>query len=160
MIKQHGLRIGELLVQAGVLSEAQVSEVLATQRKTGRPFGDLAERLFDVPSEAVEDAWVEQYLQFGTAVDLDTQHVDVEVLRVINRRQAWQFKLLPMRYEADELVMATTQEDFKRAVNFAWQKLSDPIYFVLSQRPQLEQFLQTHYPWPAMEQLDELAKAV
>jgi MSHA biogenesis protein MshE len=160
MTQRHGLRMGELLVQAGVLTEPQVKEILETQRKTGRPFGDLAERLFEVPTESIEQAWVEQYLQFGTAVDLESQRIDVEVLRVINRRQAWQFKLLPMRYEADELVMATTPNDFKRAVNFAWRKLSDPIYFVLSQRPQLEQFLQTHYPWPAMEQLDKLAEAV
>jgi len=160
MTQQRGLRIGELLIKAGVLDGEQVERILAEQRKTGRPFGDLAERLFEVSPDAVENAWIEQYIQFGTAVNLDDQRIDVEALRVLNRRQAWQFKLLPLRYEADELVMATTREDMKRAVNFAWKTCSDPIYFVLSQRPQLEAFLQTHYPWPAMESIDELAKAV
>jgi len=160
MTEQRGLRMGELLIEAGVLSDEQVQQILQQQKQTGRPFGDLAERLFGVSPEAVENAWIEQYIQLGTEVDLDRQRIDVEVLRVINRRQAWQFKLLPLRYENEELVMATTRDDMKRAVNFAWRKCSDPIYFVLSQRPQLESFLQTHYPWPAMEQLDELAKAV
>jgi len=160
MAPQRGLRMGELLIKAGVLDDAQVERILAEQKKTGRPFGDLAERLFAVSPEAVENAWIEQYIHLGTEVDLETQRIDVEVLRVLNRRQAWQFKLLPLRYEADELVMATTREDMKRAVNFAWKKSSDPIYFVLSQRPQLEAFLQTHYPWPAMDSIDELAKAV
>lgn len=158
MTEQHGLRMGELLVRAGVLTATQVEAVLAEQKQTGRPFGDLAERMFNVPGDAVEDAWIEQYVHFGTEVDLATQRMDIDVLRVLNRRQAWQFKLLPLRYESEELVLATARSNMKRAVNFAWRRLSDPIYFVLAERPQLDQFLQTHYPWPAMAQLDEMAK--
>ncbi len=148
-------RIGELLVRIGALSEQQLQAILEHQKQTNRPFGDLAERMYGVRPDQVEQAWVEQYLSFSTAVDLQTQGVDAEVLRVLNRRQAWQFRLLPLRREDDEVVMATCSEKLPRAVNFAWNRMSDPVYFLIAQRPQLEQFLQEHYPWPAMEDLPD-----
>ncbi len=157
MTQEHGLRMGELLVAAGLLTDQQVRDILAEQQRSGRPFGDLAERLFNVNPDAVEQAWVEQYLSLQTEVDLTTQEVDVEVLRVLNRRQAWQFRMLPLRRDDDELVMATCREKFVRAVNFAWRRMNDPVFFLIAQRPQLEEFLMEHYPWPGIEQLEPAA---
>jgi len=153
MTREHGLRMGELLVSAGLLNDRQVREVLNEQQQSGRPFGDIAERMFNVSPEAVEQAWIDQYLALGTEVDLNTQRVDVEVLRVLNRRQAWQFRMIPLRREDNELVMATSRERFTRAVNFAWRRMHDPVFFLIAQRPQLEHFLMEHYPWPGIEEL-------
>ncbi len=154
MTREHGLRMGELLVQAGLLNEQQVQAILTEQKGSGRPFGDLAERMYSINPDAVEQAWIEQYLSLGTEVDLDSQRIDVEVLRVLNRRQAWQFRMLPLRHEMGELVLATCRDKFARAVNFAWRRMNDPVFFLIAQRPQLESFLMTHYPWPAMEELE------
>jgi len=156
MTERCGIRIGELLVEAGVLDRGQVDRVLEAQRREGRPFGDLAERMFGVEPEAVEQAWVDQYLTFDTEVDLETQQIDTEVLRLLNRRQAWQFRLLPMRYEHGELIVSTTGSSLVRAANFAWRRFNDPVMLLISRRAQLERFLQAHYPWPAMEALAEL----
>lgn len=160
MGQPNGVRIGELLVEAGVLSREQVDEILAEQKRIGRPFGDLAERMFSVEPQAIERAWIEQYIALGTEVDLDTQHVDIEVLRLLNRRQAWQFRLLPLHREHEEMVVATTRHDLPRAVNFAWRKLNDPVFFVIAKRPQLERFLMEHYPWPAMAEYEALAASL
>lgn len=146
------VRIGQLLVRNGALTEPQVDEILAAQEQSGRPFGDLAERLFGISPEVVEQAWIEQYLGYETAVDLRTQDIDVEVLKVLNRRQAWQFRMLPLRQENGELIAATTRDKLTRAVNFAWRRMHDPVFFLIAQRPQLEEFLMEHYPWAAMEQ--------
>ena len=59
----QGIQIGQLLVEQGVLSAEQVEHILTVQRASHRPFGDLAERLFGIEPQAVEDAWVEQYLR-------------------------------------------------------------------------------------------------
>ena len=147
-------RMGELLVQQGVLTEQQVQAILEEQARSSRPFGDLAERMFNVDADAIEQAWVDQYLSFGTEVDLETQRIDVDVLRVLNRRQAWQFQMLPLRREENELLVATTRERLPRAANFAWRRMHDPVFFLIARRPQLEQFLMEHYPWPAMEHYD------
>jgi hypothetical protein len=143
------LRIGELLVRQGVLTEAQVAKIVEEQRRVARPFGDLAERLFGVSPDSIEQAWIDQYVGMGTEIDLDRQRLDVHVLKVLNRRQAWQFRTMPLRYDAHELVAATSREHLKRAVNFAWRRIGDPVYFLIAKRPQLEEFLMDHYPWPA-----------
>ncbi len=148
-----GVRIGELLVKQGVLTEEQVEHIVAEQKRLGRPFGDLAEKLFHVSAEAVERAWIDQYLSFGTEINLDQQEMDLRVLRILNRRQAWQFRVLPLRHDGDELVAATSREHLKRAVNFAWRRIGDPVYFLIAKRPQLEEFLMEHYPWPAALEL-------
>ncbi len=156
-VTRSGLRIGELLVNQGVLTPQQVDEILQAQKRVARPFGDLAERMFDVSPEAVEKAWLDQYVSYSGEIDLDRQRMDVRVLKVINRRQAWQFRILPMRRENDELVAATSAEHLRRAVNFAWGRLEEPIYFLIASRPQLEDFLMEHYPWPGILSLPKAA---
>lgn len=143
-------RIGEILVAHGLLTNEQVTEILQQQQRGGRPFGDLAERMFGVDAEQVEKAWAEQYVSLGTEVDLSEQTIAPETLRIINRRQAWQFRVLPMSRREGELVVATSRENLRRAVNFAWQRFDEPVFFMIAPAAQLEQFLMHHYPWPAV----------
>ena len=115
----RGIQIGQLLVEQGVLTEEQVRHILKVQKISHRPFGDLAERLFGINPKAVEDAWVEQYLRIAGVVDLDDQAVETDCLRLLNRRQAWQFHLLPMhRDERQDLNIATSADNLVRSVNF------------------------------------------
>ncbi len=143
-----GIQIGQLLVEQGVLSTAQVSEILEAQKTSHRPFGDLAERLFGVDPRAVEDAWVEQYLRATGVVDLDEVQVDTDCLRLLNRRQAWQFHALPTNREGGDLGIATSPENLVRAVNFTARKLDEPTFFLIAERDQLREFLMRHYPVP------------
>ena len=152
----QGIRIGELLVEQGVLSEKQVSHILRVQKESGRPFGDLAERLFGVNPRAIEDAWVEQYIRQVGIVDLNEVEVETDCLRTLNRRQAWQFHVLPTNRETGELSVATDPDNLVRAVNFATRKLDEPVYFLLAERTQLRDFLMKHYPVP--EFLAELSE--
>jgi len=142
-----GIQIGQLLVQQGVLTQKQVEHILRVQKMSHRPFGDLAERLFGINPQAVEDAWVQQYVRVAGTIDLDEQKIDEQCLRVINRRQAWQFHLLPMN-RSENLNAATSADDLVRAVNFSAHKLDEPVYFQIAERQQLKDFLMKHYPVP------------
>lgn len=144
----EGIRIGELLVEQGVLDERQVRHILRVQKATGRPFGDLAERLFGVNPRVIEDAWVEQYIRISGVVDLEQQQIDEECLRRLNRRQAWQFYLLPLHREDDELHMATSPTHLVRAVNFVTHSIDEPVFLRIAKRHQLRDFLMRHYPVP------------
>jgi hypothetical protein len=143
-----GIQIGQLLVEQGVLTDRQVEHILRVQKMSHRPFGDLAERLFGINPQAVEDAWVQQYLRLTGTIDLDAQKIDEQCLRVINRRQAWQFHVLPMNRGDDEMSIATSAESLVRAVNFSAHKLDEPVYFQIADRQQLREFLMKHYPVP------------
>lgn len=143
-----GIQIGQLLVEQGCLTEEQVQHILKVQKMTNRPFGDLAERLYGINPKAVEDAWVEQYVRTVGVVDLKHQHVETDCLRVLNRRQAWQFHTLPINRQDYDLHAATSAENLVRAVNFAARKLDEPVYFLIAERQQLREFLMKHYPVP------------
>ena len=144
----RGIRIGELLVEQGILNERQVRHILQVQKATGRPFGDLAERLYAVDPHFIEDAWVEQNVRISGIVDLEEQSVDAECLRTLNQRQAWQFHLLPLQRENDELHLATSADQLVRAVNFVTHKLDEPVFLRIAERQQLREFLMKHYPVP------------
>lgn len=144
------VRLGDLLVRRGVLTEAQRDAVLEYQQTTGRPFGELAERLFGVDESAVEEAWAEQYAGLAQRVDPRSERVEADALRLIDRRQAWQFRLLPLRIEAGELMACTTQVHLVRALRFAGWHIRRPCYFVLSDPLALWEALQRYYPLEGM----------
>lgn len=143
-----GIQIGQLLVEQGVLTEKQVQHILQVQRISHRPFGDLAERLYGVSPEAIEDAWVHQYVELAGVVDLEEYDVDVACLRLVNRRQAWQFHLLPLGRDQYNLSIATDAAGLVRAVNFAARRLNEPVCVVIAEHGQLREFLMRHYPVP------------
>ena len=144
-----GIQIGQLLVEQGVLSDVQVQKILEVQKESHRPFGDLAERLFGIDPRAVEDAWVEQYLRIAGVVDLKDVKIDTDCLRKLNRRQAWQFHLLPTNRENENLNLATSAQNLVRSVNFATRSIDEPVYFLIAERQQLREFLMKHYPVPS-----------
>jgi hypothetical protein len=147
--KHAGLPLGEILVEQGLLTRKQVDHLLNVQRSCHRPIGDLAERLYGVSPKAVEDAWVEQYLRTVGVVDLNDVSMDIDCLRLLNRRQAWQFHVLPTsRDDRGQLNVATDAESLVRAVNFSTRKLDEPVLFLIAERAQLRDFLQEHYPVP------------
>jgi hypothetical protein len=144
----QGIQIGQLLVEQGVLTESEVNHIVKVQKHCNRPFGDLAERLYGISPRAVEDAWVEQYIRIAGVVDLEEVETDAQCLRLLNRRQAWQFHALPVNRDQKVLNIATSAEDLVRAVNFSTSSLGEPANFLIAERAQLREFLMKHYPVP------------
>lgn len=153
MKQEPSIRIGQLLVERGVMSQQQVLEVLEKQKQFQLPFGVLAERMFEVTVESIEQAWIEQYCRITRPLDLNKEDVDVTVLKLINRRQAWQFEILPLRLEpTGELLMAASRTRLARAVTFVANRLRPVVYFRVARSDQLRQFLHQHYPMSEVTQ--------
>ena len=149
MKSDQPIRIGQILIEQGVLNDQQVFEILQAQRKRGIPFGVLAERMFEVAPESIENAWIEQYHRFTGSLDLSKQRVDAKVLRYLNRRQAWQFEMMPLHFEpTGELLIAASRTRLARAVTFAARRLKPVVFFRIAERDQLRDFLRKHYPMP------------
>ncbi|MCL4198402.1 MAG: hypothetical protein KJZ69_13020 [Phycisphaerales bacterium] len=144
------LRLGELLVQQGHLTEEQVEEILEAQRECGRPFGYLAEKLFGLSVQEIEGAWAKQYEMMTGTVDLDRERIDREVNSLVSRRQAWQFGIMPLRRHGSELLVGTTVEHLPRAVRFVTWHIDEPTSFVITSNKSLEAMLRTHYNLPGM----------
>ena len=158
----QNIRIGQILIEQGVLTEQQVFEIVDAQKHRGVPFGVLAERMFDVTVEAVEEAWIEQYCRLTGELNLEDRQVDEAALALINRRQAWQFEILPLRFESNgELLMAASRHRLARAVTFTANRLKPDVYFRIADRQQLQSFLRKHYPMPEVsEEILKRARAM
>ncbi len=144
------LPIGELLIRQGVITHEQCEQVLLRQKLTQRPFGEIAEELLGVSARAVEKAWAEQYATETRWLDAAREPIDPAVRDLINRRQAWQFRILPLGYDGSELMICTTQDGLVRAMNFVSRQLPVPCFFVLSEPESLGLALMRHYPMDGM----------
>ncbi len=97
------IRIGELLVQSGIISEEQLMTALADQKKTGLKLGRqlIAEGFLD------EDRllnFLSEQLSIA-CVDLTSFDVDVEVAKVMSETHARRFRAIVLEDRTDHLVV-------------------------------------------------------
>jgi len=140
------IRLGEILVRDGLLTEAQRLEIIEAQKATGRPFGVLAEEFFGVSPRTVEQAWAEQFAEIADWVDPLEAQIAPDALATIECRQAWQFRCLPLWFDRRELLVATDAPSLPRAMRFVGWRIPSPCRFVLSRRGALTDALQAYYP--------------
>lgn len=148
------IRLGDLLVQHGCLTTEQRDRIVEVQRGSARPFGVLAEELFGVAPSDVEVAWATQYADVAPRFDPRLHVIEPEVLGVIDRRQAWQFRLIAVRQEGDETVFVTTIEDLARALRFTGWRIPGPCTFCICDADILQIGLGMHYPMEGVDPAD------
>jgi len=149
-LRNGTLRLGDILVNHGVLTPAQRDEVLEEQRLGGRPFGELAEWMYNISPEKVERAWAEQVAGLTELVDPRLVEVDIYALRQVGRRQAWQFAVLPLCFDGEELVVCTSEEHLARALKFVGWKIGAICRFVMSEPLNLGEAMSRYYPLGGM----------
>jgi len=103
------LRLGELLVQQGLITPDQLGIALAEQKQQHFPIGRLLVRLGFVTEAAIRDIMARTVGQ--EAIDLAQVVADSEALRLVPQDFARRHRLLPIAYETDErmLTIATTE---------------------------------------------------
>lgn len=144
------IRLGDLLVLHGCLTTDQRDRIVEVQRTNHRPFGVLAEEMFGVHPTAVEHAWATQYAAVAPRLDPRRNAIDPGVLSVIDRRQAWQFRLIPVRREGDETVFVTSAEQLARALRFTGWRVPGACTFCLCDPDTLAAALGMYYPIEGM----------
>ncbi len=144
------VHLGDLLVRNGVLTRRQRDEALEAQRTRGGPFGLIVEEMFGVSPADVEKAWAEQFAGMVAHIDPRRAEIAPRVLGIISRRQAWQFRVLPLELREDSLVLCTTQEALVRALKFAGWKLGHSCEFVIAEPDALGEAMCRYYPMAGM----------
>jgi general secretion pathway protein E/type IV pilus assembly protein PilB len=103
------LRLGELLVQQGLITTDQLSIVLAEQRHNNIPIGRLLVRLGFVTESAIRDIMARTIGQ--EAIDLAQVVADPEALKLVAQDFARRNRVLPIAFDPAEqvLTIATTE---------------------------------------------------
>ena len=103
------LRLGDLLVQQGLLTGDQLTILLAEQRNSSIPLGRLVVRLGFATEAAVRDAMARTIGQ--ESIDLSQVVADPDALQMVPQDFARRNQVLPIAYSASEssLTVATTE---------------------------------------------------
>ena len=105
------LRLGELLVQQGLITTDQLSIVLAEQRHNNVPIGRLLVRLGFVTESAIRDIMARTIGQ--ESIDLAQVVADPEALKLVSQDFARRNRVLPIAYDpADQVLTVATTEIF------------------------------------------------
>lgn len=97
-------RLGEILVEAGVVTEAQVTRALAVQEMGGGRMGGLLVKLKFCTETEIRNALEEQ---LGvTVIELETVEIDPEVLDLVPLSTIRKYQVLPIQVEDDRLWLA------------------------------------------------------
>lgn len=88
------IRLGEILVRAGVLEESQLNEALAKQKETKEPIGEILTKMGFVTEEKIKYALE---LQFGVKhISLKTARIPAEVLKLLPEPLLKQYQMIPV----------------------------------------------------------------
>lgn len=99
-------KLGQLLIDSGIITDRQLEDALALQGKDG---GRLGYHLVNI--NAISEQDLNQYLarqQSIESIDLDTTEIDPEVLALIPSEIAWRYEVIPIERDGRTLVVAMT----------------------------------------------------
>ncbi len=102
-------RIGQILRDLQALTEQDVFEILAQQRRTGQKFGQIALSWGLIRPEQLWEAWCRQLADRNECIDLDSVGVDTRAAEKVEPEFAHRCKLLPIRLWGRLLVVAAPE---------------------------------------------------
>jgi hypothetical protein len=141
-------KLGDLLIQAGALSKSELAKALTQQAISGRPLGAILEEQFNIPAAAITQAWAAQMAALSPQINPLESKPQRDALALVNRRQAWQFGVLPVSFVDHQIVIVTTQRSLPRAVRFAYKHLGPACTFALCDEADFLDSLDHYYPMP------------
>ncbi len=148
-------RIGKILIERGLLDESQVQQVLTHQQTRYCPFGKLSAELFGLDEHDIYHALADQILNHHIEeVNLINQTIDRNCLAILSPHDAWDYLVLPLRIENQELLCATTVETLPQAISIMQHAVDIPFRFVVTEIRPLEQFIAEQYNYEGID-IDE-----
>ncbi|MEK4849547.1 ATPase, T2SS/T4P/T4SS family [Paenibacillus sp. FSL H7-0756] len=136
-------RLGDLLVENGIISEEQLQEALIDQRKTKRKLGDLL-----ISQGYITEQQLIEVLEFQLGiphVSLHKYHIDPAITQIIPESMAKRYQVLPFLKEGGKLMVAMADpldyfaiEDLRMSTGFRIEP-------AISTRDELQRAIARHY---------------
>ena len=137
-------RLGDLLVEEGIITEAQVEQALAAQKSTGRKLGDALIELGFL-SEQQMLSFLSQQLAIPL-IDLSRAVVDVEAVQLLPEVHARRLRALVIGRQGDALRVAMSDPADLFAQESLLGQLGDyALEFVVAQERQLVDGFDRYY---------------
>ena len=102
-------RLGDVLIENGVINQDQLRIALTEQKKQNIPLGKILVILGFVSEAIIRDSLGESLGQ--DSVDLSTTVVDVDAITLIPKEMARRYRVLPISYDQAENVLTLAMSD-------------------------------------------------
>ncbi len=106
VLKKYGkkTRLGDILVQSGALSEAELAAALKEQKESGERLGEILLKRKLITDDSLRQA-------LGTQlnipyIDISRIHIDPQLAKIVNRDYAYRHKIIPISMTGDNLTLA------------------------------------------------------
>lgn len=138
-MRQFRKRLGDMLVEAGLITDDQLNQALAEQKNSGLKLGDVL-----ISQGYITEQQKIELLEFQLGiphVQLHRQKIDEKVVRMIPDHLAKKYQVLPLRIESGKLIVA----------------MSDPLdYYAIEELRMVTSFEVS----PVISTKDELNRAI
>ncbi len=134
-------RIGQILVEMGVLTDWQVEAILQHQRLSRQRFGQIAVARGWARPEDIWQAWARQLADEQRTVDLDAIGVDTAALERVPPGVARHYQVIALRAWGDNLVLAVAADRCRQARGDLPGLLAERLFFCLAAPEQIARSL-------------------
>ena len=142
-LMRRKLRLGELLVERGVLTSAQLDEAIEFQRQHGGQLGWVLVEMNLLGEEEITKALSDQLLL--PVIDLRQYQFETETVRLLPEAQARRHRAIILRNEPDGLVVGMVDPTDILALDAMRAQLGRPIRLALVRESELMQAINTVY---------------
>lgn len=105
-MSKNNKRLGDILIEAGLINQSQLNHVLELQKSTGKKIGELL-----IEEKYVEEKRIIEVLEFQLGIphiDLDKFFVDPDAAKLISEGLAKRYGLIPIKKDSHRLWVAMT----------------------------------------------------
>lgn len=166
-------KLGELLIDAKLITEDKLYEVLLLQKQSGKKLGEIL-----IDEKILTESQMIEVLEFQLGiphVDLDKYHIDPEIPKLINENLARRHLLIPLKKDRGKLVVAMNDplnifaiDDIKIFTGFVVEPVIatkediltaiDRFYEKVSAEKALEEFTES-YTYEDVDEVDEATQS-
>ena len=138
------IRIGDLLVTAGYITEAQLKEALSIQKESqGKRVGEVLQDLGYATEKQILTALADR---LGTVlIDISTFKIDVEAVRLIPKQMAEQYVMMPIENNDGQVILAVNDPLNLYTIEDIRQTIGLPVDTVLAELEPLKSAIEYQY---------------
>ena len=144
MADNSKIRIGDLMVSAGYITEDQLKEALGIQKQSeGKRIGQVLIEMGYVTEEQMLTALANRLdMQL---IDLNSYTIDPEVVKLVPKQMAEQYVMLPIGQDNGEIILAVNDPLNLYAIEDIRQTVGMPVRTVIAQEHVLKNAIDYQY---------------
>ncbi|MCX8129148.1 MAG: GspE/PulE family protein [Clostridia bacterium] len=151
-------RLGDILVEVGLISDEQLKEVLSIQKGTGKKLGEiLTDKGYVTKKSMIEVLEFQLGIPY---VNLAIYHVEPKIVRMIPENMARKYEIVPIKFENNILTVAAS--DPLNAISFDDVRIYTgfEVQPVMADGEQINSLIARHFnSQKAMEVVEEFSRA-